>query len=227
MKLIGIIIFVGNYGSGKSEVSINFALDRKKKGLDVRIADLDLVNPYFRSREAKEMLQEKGIQVVLPPDQYHHADLPILSPRVGGLIRNPGDIAILDAGGDDVGATVLASLGDALSGRTYTMLQVVNPNRPFTETIEGCGHVRKMIEKSSKLKVTGIAGNANLMDDTTVEMIYKGYDFVRRFQEKSGLPLAFITAEERLYPKLNLEEFECPVLPLRRTLTPPWRHMDG
>lgn len=150
IELEGIIIVVGNYGSGKSEVSINLAIDRKKAGMDVQIADLDLVNPYFRIRETKDLLSKMGIHVVLPPDQLLQADLPILTPVVSGMIRNPRELTLLDVGGDDVGATVLAALQDSF--RTITgplhMLQVINPFRPFTGSVEGCEKIRQKIEKS-------------------------------------------------------------------------------
>ncbi|MBW1765948.1 MAG: cobalamin biosynthesis protein CbiA, partial [Deltaproteobacteria bacterium] len=110
INLTGIVIIVGNYGSGKTEISINLAVNRKLKGIDVRIADLDLVNPYFRTREARGQLSELGIDVVLPPEKYLQADLPILSPSISGMIRQPNQLTLLDAGGDGVGATVLATL---------------------------------------------------------------------------------------------------------------------
>ncbi|MBW1983717.1 MAG: cobalamin biosynthesis protein CbiA, partial [Deltaproteobacteria bacterium] len=134
IKLDGIIVIAGNYGSGKTEISINLAINRKRSGLNVRIADLDLVNPYFRTREARHLLSENGIDLVIPPKQYLQADLPILSPAVSGMIKQPAQLTLIDAGGDDVGVTVLASLADALRGREVRMLQVVNPYRPFTET---------------------------------------------------------------------------------------------
>ncbi|MDM8526427.1 cobalamin biosynthesis protein CbiA [Desulfococcaceae bacterium HSG8] len=227
IHLSGIIIIVGNYGSGKTEVSINLAVNRKNAGLDVRVADLDLVNPYFRTREAKNTLSEIGIEVVLPPEKYLRADLPILTPAVSGMIRQPSDVTLLDAGGDDVGATVLAALADSLKGKDVQMLQVINPFRPFTDTVQGCLKMRDEIEKTSKMKITGIIGNANLIDDTTVEAIYEGYDFMTRVSEKSGLPLEFITVRTDLLPQTDTSRFTCPVLPVRRQLVPPWKKPAG
>ena len=126
IDLSGIVIIAGNYGSGKTEVSINLAVERKRAGLAVRIADLDLVNPYFRTREAKDTLASLGIEVVLPPEEYLQADLPILSPLVAGMIRQPEQLTLLDVGGNDVGARVLAALGDVIKGQSVQMLQVVN-----------------------------------------------------------------------------------------------------
>ncbi|MBW1822913.1 MAG: cobalamin biosynthesis protein CbiA, partial [Deltaproteobacteria bacterium] len=129
IDLQGIVVIVGNYGSGKTEVSINLAVNKKRAGVDVSIADLDLVNPYFRTREARSQLSMLGIDMALPPNEYLQADLPILSPVVAGLIRNPVELTIIDAGGDDAGATVLAALADAFKGKSFQMLQVVNPMR--------------------------------------------------------------------------------------------------
>lgn len=219
----GIVIITGNYGSGKTETAVNLAFNRKNAGLDVRIADLDLVNPYFRTREAREPLASAGIDVVLPDRKYMHADLPILAPAIGGMITSPTDLVILDAGGDDVGVTVLSALNDFLSRKTINMIQVVNPFRPFTETVKGCIKIQKEIEASSRLKITGIVGNANLIDETTPDTIYKGYELIQALSLETGLPIEFITVETRLLTELDLAVFDCPVLPISRKLVPPWK----
>ena len=150
-ELKGIVAIVGNYGSGKTEVSINLAVNRKRSGWEVRIVDLDLVNPYFRTREARGPLSAMGIDVVLPPENLLQADLPVLSPAVAGLIRQPAQMKILDVGGEDVGARVLATLADSLRNTHLHMLQVVNPFRPFTDTVAGCLKIRDKIESVSKI----------------------------------------------------------------------------
>lgn len=221
-SLTGIIIIVGNYGSGKTEVSINLAVQAKKAGRDVRVADLDLVNPYFRTREARDLLARLEIPLVLPPAQYMQADLPILDPGVAGLIRSHAELTILDVGGDDVGATVLAALGDALEDKALTVLQVANPYRPYTDTVEGCLKVRGEIEASSKLKVNGWIGNANLIDETSLEEIYRGYDFLRQVAHRSGLPLYGITAMGDLAGEVDARRLSCPILAMQRQLVPPW-----
>ncbi|MBU1712258.1 MAG: cobalamin biosynthesis protein CbiA [Proteobacteria bacterium] len=223
ISLDGIVVVVGNYGSGKTEISINLAANRKHAGIDVSIADLDLVNPYFRTREARKQLSELGIGVILPPDRYLHADLPILTPAVAGLIRKPSTLAILDVGGDKVGANVLAALADALDGKAYRMLQVINPFRPFTDTLKGCMKIKGEIEKASGMSINGIIGNANLIDDTNAGMIYDGYDFVTMVSKDSGLPLEFITVPAWLYDEIDMNRFLCPLLVLQRQLVPPWK----
>ena len=221
-QLKGIVVIVGNYGSGKTEVSINLAVNRKRAGIDVLIADLDLVNPYFRTREARKPLSKLGIDVVVPPEKYLQADLPILSPVIAGLIRQPSKLTLIDAGGNGVGATVLATLADSLQNKDVHMLQVVNPYRPFTDTVSGCLKMRDEIEKASKITINGIIGNANLIDETKAEDIYKGYDFVKALSKESRLPLEFITATAKLLPEIDVKRFSCPVLLIERQLVPPW-----
>jgi hypothetical protein len=222
IDLKGILVIVGNYGSGKTEVAINLAVNRKQAQLDVSIADLDLVNPYFRTREAKGPLQAFGIKVVLPPEKFLHADLPILSPAVAGIIRQEKDVTILDVGGDDAGATVLAALADVLRGRKLEVLQVVNRFRPFTETLEGCLQIKTEIEKAAKIQINGFIGNNNLIDETTPEDVYGGYHFMQALCKESALPLKFITVPERLAPEIDVSAFNCPVLTIRRQLVTPW-----
>ena len=221
------IIVVGNYGSGKTEVSINLAVAERLSGKTVHLADLDLVNPYFRTREAREQLRDLGIDVVLPGEQYMQADLPILSPGVSAMIRKKNILAILDVGGDGVGATVLSALAEAFKEKPVKVLQVVNPFRPYTDTLEGCAKIRSEIEMTSKMKITGIVGNANMMQDTTMEHIRQGYDFVLRMAEQSGLPLEFITIPQALSKANNMTRFLCPLLIIKRQLVPPWLQAEA
>ncbi|MFZ7126930.1 MAG: cobalamin biosynthesis protein CbiA [Desulfobacterales bacterium] len=222
ISIEGIVVIVGNYGSGKTEVAINLAAHRRAAGATVRLADLDLVNPYFRTRDARVALTDMGVEMVLPPEAYLHADLPILSPAVAGMLKRPCDLTILDVGGDDAGATVLAALGDAFAGLRYRMLQVVNPFRPFTQDIEGCTKIRREIEAASRLSVNGLVGNANLLDETRPEIIIEGYAFVKDLADRTGLPLEWVTVPDALADELDAGAIGCPLLPIRRQLVPPW-----
>lgn len=219
----GIVVLAGNYGSGKTETAVNLAVACRKTGKSVAIADLDLVNPYFRAREAKILLEALGIRVVLPDRQYLHADLPILSPAVADILRQPADLTILDAGGDDVGVTVLASLAAVLKDRPVRMLQVINRFRPFTGDVAGCMKIGQEIEAASKISITGLVSNANLLDDTTVDHICQGYDLVTQVSQRTGLPVEFITAPSPIRELLDPDRFSCPVLTIDRQLPPPWK----
>jgi hypothetical protein len=223
LRLEGVVAIVGSYGSGKSEVAVNLAVHHRRAGMKVRIADLDLVNPYFRSREAETQLTDLGIEVILPPAPYLQSELPVLSPVVSGVIRRPEGLAILDAGGDHVGAMVLAALGDAFAGRRCQVLQVINPMRPDSGSVAGCTRIRRQIEGSAKLAITGLIGNANLIDETTAQVIVDGYAFLNEVCAASGLPLVFVTVAEELLPLVDPAQFDCPVLTIRRQLVPPWK----
>ena len=142
---------------------------------------------------------------------------------VAGMIRQPSELTLLDVGGDDVGATVLATLEDAFKDKSLNVLQVVNPLRPFTETIEGCLKIRAEIEKASRLTINGLIGNANLIDETAPDHIYDGYDFVKTLSDRSGLPIVFITVARPLLTLIDMRRFACPVLPIERQLVPPWQ----
>jgi len=230
INIKGVVVIVGNYGSGKTEVAVNLAVKRKRDGVNVLLADLDLVNPYFRTREARSRLSDLGIEIILPPRKYHNADLPILSPKVGGVIRKPAELSILDAGGDGVGTRVLAALADMFRDNPVEMLQVINPFRPFTADVAGCLVMRDRIEAASRLKVTGLIGNAHLLDDTLAGDIIKGYELVTDVSRSSGLPVVFITASADLMPAVQANGVTCPILPIERQMVPPWKaaaELDG
>jgi CobQ/CobB/MinD/ParA family nucleotide binding protein len=218
----GIVIIVGNYGSGKTEVSINLAVTEKQAGKSVQVADLDLVNPYFRTREARSQLRGLGIDVVLPHERYMAADLPILTPGVAAMIRKKDILAIIDVGGDGVGATVLSALGDVFKDRPLKVFQVINPFRPYTDTLEGCVKIRAEIEQNAKLNITGLVSNANMMQDTTIKHIHQGYEFIGRLADQSGLPVEFITVPDTIKKANDMTQFSCPLLTIKRQLVPPW-----
>ena len=222
LHLTGTFVLVGNYGSGKTEIAVNLALYHQRRGVQVRVADLDLVNPYFRTREARGTLAAAGVELVLPPEEYLHADLPILSPLVAGLIRHPAELTIIDVGGNDVGATVLGSLKEAFETATVRLLQVVNPARPFSATVTACQDIRARIEAAARQPIDGLVSNANLMDETRVEDILRGYRFGLELARAGGLPLEWITVPSGLLELLEPSKIDCPILPIDRQLLFPW-----
>ncbi|HOD65287.1 MAG TPA: cobalamin biosynthesis protein CbiA [candidate division Zixibacteria bacterium] len=218
-----VLTIVGGYGSGKSEVAVNLARQLALTGgKPVAIADLDIVNPYFRSREATRQLSELGIQSIHPTGGLAHADLPIILPEVRGAMEQFGGTLILDVGGDDVGARVLGSLADAVPADDYELLLVLNAHRPFTATVAGCRALMAKIEATSRLAFTGIISNTHMLEHTTVETIREGLRLARALAADTSLPIAFVAALEDQVRQINPEEIDVPVLMLDRLLLKPW-----
>ncbi len=218
-----IIVVVGGFGSGKSEVSVNLAAYLARSSEEpVTIADLDVINPYFRSREAAKELASLGVKSVVPAGEKAHADLPIIIPEVKGAIESPGGTLILDVGGDDLGARVLSSLRDAFPPSGYDLLLTHNANRPFTSDVTGTLKVIGEIQAASRLDFTGIICNTHLMDNTTPEVVLTGLKLSREVSAAAKLPVVFLSAVTEVLEKMDPESIDCPVLPLNRSLLKPW-----
>jgi hypothetical protein len=218
-----LIAIVGNYGSGKTELSVNLSLQIAATGRRVQIADLDIVNPYFRCREAQALMQAHGIRVVVPPGAQVWADLPIILPEIRGMLHpSAGTLSIFDVGGDDVGARALASFRTSITDGEYELWQVINAKRPFTDTVEGCLEMTRLIEEASRWKVTGLLVNSHLIDETTVDVIMDGWRLAEAVRARTGLPIRFVAAMEHLADAPDLDAIDAPVLRLRRLMLPPW-----
>lgn len=184
-------IVIGAYGSGKSEYSVHLARKLKSEGFDVALADLDIVNPYFRTRDVREIFAEEGITVIAPEGQFKHADLPMISPRVIGAIENLEQSVILDVGGDPAGCRALGRFTEAIKKRGYEMLHVINTNRPFTSTKEEIIQMKEMLEFSSQLNVSEFVCNTNLMEYTNEEVVKQGIEIIQ--QSADELKIRFNT----------------------------------
>ncbi len=223
------VFIVGNYGSGKTEVAVNLALALRARGVAVRLADLDIVNPYFRSREARALLESHGVRVVVPPGAQSFADLPIVLPEIRGMLQlGPGDgVSLFDVGGDEVGARMLSSFHDHLPADSYALWQVLNSRRPFTDSPAGCQRMRASIEAAARMRVTGLVSNAHLVTETTPEVIAEGLALAREVAAQSGLPLVFITAMGELADHPQVAALDAPLFRLERHMLPPWLRPAG
>ena len=223
-----VIAIVGGYGSGKTELSVNLALQLAAHGQRVQIADLDIVNPYFRCREARELMEAHGIRVVVPPGAQAWADLPIILPEVRGMLHPPaGVVTILDVGGDDAGARSLASFRTSIADGEYELWQVINAKRPFTSTVEGCLRMIASIENASRWRVTGLVANAHLIDETTAETVVDGWALATSVSERTGLPVRFVGVMTHVAGGPALRSVAAPILRLRRHMLPPWLQSAG
>lgn len=229
-----VIIFTGNYGSGKTEVSVNFTLqlaaaqgagavsaEGRVETAPVSIVDMDIVNPYFRCREAIQPLESAGIEVIAPRGEHFASELPIILPEVRGAIRRSGGRVVLDVGGDDVGARVLSGFAEDLRGQAE-MLIVLNARRPFTDTVEGALRIIREIETTSRIPVTGLVANTHLMEHTTPELIRQGVEFALTVAEVLSVPLRFAAVMNEVADRLSGEDLGAPVLRMERMMLPPW-----
>ena len=208
----GLFIVTGHYGTGKSEFSVNFALRKRLvEGEAVTLVDLDIVNPYFRSREARGLLEAEGIRVVgnsLNLDTG--VDLPAISPAVAGSLEETERTVIVDLGGDPVGARVMRRFRTSLPEKALEVLYVVNPFRPENATVEKSLDSIRGIEESSGLRVTGLVNNAHLLDQTRPAHIRQGDRQCRELSSLLNLPIRFISGRRELlnavYDDVNNDE---------------------
>ena len=223
-----VIAIVGAYGSGKTEVSVNLALHLREHGLTVQIADLDIVNPYFRCREARELMAAAGIRVVIPPGAQAFADLPIIVPQIAGMLAPPpGTVSLLDVGGDDVGARALSSFRPLLRDGAYELWQVVNARRPFSDTVAACLAMQDAIHASSRLRVTGIVANTHLIDQTTEDVVLQGVALARAVADAAQVPLRLVAVMDELADAAAIRTLPEPLLRLHRRMLPPWLQRGG
>ncbi len=222
-----LLMIVGNYGSGKTEIAVNLAIQLAEGGRRVQLADLDIVNPYFRSREARHLMEAHGVRVVVPPGTQAFADLPIILPEIQGMLHPPeGTTTIFDVGGDDVGARALASFRPAIGDAPYELWQVVNARRPFTRDVEACLRMRSEIEASSRLRVTGLLANAHLVGETTADVVLQGWRLARAVGEASGLPVRAVAVMRAVAAAAELRAIAAPLLVMDRHMLPPWFHRE-
>lgn len=242
-------IFTGRFGSGKTEVSINYALALAKgvgntdagqsQGSDQQasatgeildgaiLIDLDIVTPYFRSRETAEALKARGIDVIAPSIVGQHLDTPSITPQILGAIEQRQRPAVLDVGGDRQGARALGQYSAAIERRGYDMHFVVNPYRPFTDSEEGVRSSIAEIEASARLQVTSLVSNPNLMGETNTEKVLAGHDRIVQIAAAMGLPLAFVCVEKERAAELGAHHFAQPLLVLDRFFVQPWESVGG
>ena len=201
-------IFCGEYGSGKTQVAVNYSKFLAKNHGRSKLVDLDIVNPFFRSRDSVLDLADHNVDVIYNKE-YGEADLPALPPEV---IRSfsTKDPVVFDVGGDD-GAIVLGRYYHQISKSDHEFWMVVNEKRPFTSTVEGIKTIKERIELKSRLKVTGLINNSNLGELTTLGDILNGYELVKKASEELNLKLIFSSAKtefaEELKGKLKTEIF--------------------
>jgi hypothetical protein len=222
-----VTILVGHFGSGKTEIALNWALEAAAGESPVTLVDLDIVKPYFRSRAARELLAQKGIELLAPRGESAHADLPIIVPEIRNHLREGGRKILMDVGGDDTGARVVGSLSDVMPGDDVDCLAVLNFRRPFTRTPAEAEAMVRQIEAVSRVAVNAVISNTHLMQETTPEIVREGYELAVDTARLLAVPMRAVTVAESMLGEIDSGEFECPLMALKRIIVPPFEQRLG
>ena len=200
-----VTLFCGHYGSGKSNIAVNYAEKIAAAGFKTALADIDIVNPYFRSADSRKELEKASIRVIALPFANSNVDLPALPQEVYGLVQRRDIHAVLDVGGDDRGALALGRyVPYILEEDDYEMLFVVNFYRPLTRDSESALEVLREIETAAGMRFTGIVNNSNLGEETTEEVIKQTVPMTEELSKLSGLPYVMTTMDERFSDKVTV-----------------------
>lgn len=201
-----ITILAGHYGSGKTNIAVNLALKMKKDGYDTVIADLDIVNPYFRTKDSLERLTEAGIKLISSEYANSNVDIPAIPQEMYSVIDDKENYYIIDLGGDDRGAYAMGRYADAIKEEgSYEMLFVFNKYRPLTPDADSALEVMREIEAASGVKFTAIVNNSNIGALTDKNAVLASCAECERLSAASGLPVLFTAVNEVLYDEVKEE----------------------
>ena len=199
-----VLLLCGHYGSGKTNIAVNLAQAIKREYPTVTLADLDIVNPYFRSKDSATELQEAGIRLICSNFANSNVDVPALPPDLYALTDDRRMRAIIDVGGDDRGALVLGRLAPSiLEENDYEMLMVINCYRPLTRDAASTLEVMREIEAAGGIRFTALVNNSNLGVETTAQDVLASVRYANEVADMSGLPVVMTTADERLEDELK------------------------
>ena len=199
-----ITVFSGHYGSGKTNVAVNYALWLKRYRQNVSIADLDIVNPYFRTKDSMQVLEKNGVQLISSEFAGSNVDVPALPAETYGALQNKEIHAVIDVGGDDRGALALGRYSDTiLEDGDYELLFVINKYRPLTRNADMTMEIMAEIENACHMKFTGIVNDSNIGDITTAEDVLDSVAYANEVSEKAGIPIKMTAVKSDLYETLS------------------------
>jgi len=199
-----IILLSGHYGSGKTNIAVNLAFVLKQQRERVTIADVDIVNPYFRTSDSRRELEDSGIRLICSEFAGSNVDLPALPAEIYAVTDDPGQTAIIDVGGDDRGALALGRIRDGiLKENDYEMLFVINRFRPLTRNAEMTVEIMREIEAAAGIRFTAVVNNSNLGAETTADDVLSSVEYANEVCSLTGLPLKMTAVHESLYPQLK------------------------
>ncbi len=214
-------IFCGHYGSGKTEVSLNYAINLAKEGKKVTIVDMDIVNPYFRTADARKMLNEYGIEMIASEFANSNLDIPTIPQEAKKVFFDTDRVIVFDVGGDDDGAFALGQFNSFFQKEEYKMTLVVNTKRPLTGEMAELFDMAKRIEFASRLKFTDIANNTNIGKLTDSKTLMSDYSQIVSLSEKLGIPITMQCGLDVALSELG-EEFKKDRFPMQIYIKMPW-----
>ena len=201
MQAKRVTLFAGHYGSGKTNIAVNFALRLAGEGKAVTLADMDIVNPYYRSKDSAQELEAAGVKVIASAYANTNVDVPALPQEMYSVTEDTSRYAVLDVGGDDRGALALGRYAPAiLKENDYHMIYVFNASRPLSRTAEMALEIMGEIEVAGGIPFTAIVNNTNLGRDTDWETVVASRQEAEKLSKISGLPLLFTAVEEGVLP---------------------------
>lgn len=199
-----VLLLCGHYGSGKTNIAVNLAQAIKQEYTTVTLADLDIVNPYFRSKDSATELEEAGIRLICSNYANSNVDIPALPSDLYALTDDRRMRAVIDVGGDDRGALVLGRLAPSiLEENDYEMLMVINCYRPLTRDAASTIEVMREIEYAGGIRFTALVNNSNLGAETTADDVLASVRYANEVAAMSGLPIVMTTADEKLQNELQ------------------------
>lgn len=197
-------LLCGHYGSGKTNVAVNLAFHLKKQYNNLVVADLDIVNPYFRTKDSIKDFNERGIELICSEYANTNVDIPALPADMYRLTTDKNLTAIIDVGGDDRGAYALGRLVPEIkSENNFDMLMVINGYRPLTPDAQSTIEVMREIETACGLKFTGLVNNSNIGAETTAQNVINSIGYASEVSQVSGLPIVLTTVKAELYDELK------------------------
>lgn len=217
-QLASCVAVCGHYGAGKTNLTVNLALEAARKGERVTVVDMDIVNPYFRTADFRELFSGSGVELIAPVYANTNLDIPVLPPSVASAIRDRERV-FLDVGGDDDGAVALGGFSGLIREKAYTMLYVVNRCRELDPDPTDEAKLLERIQRASRLKVTHLVDNTNLGRETTSGLLERSGEYMETLSRLTGLPVLFRAADKIIADMIPNQEG---IMPIEIYVKPPW-----
>ncbi len=204
MKYKRVTLFAGHYGSGKTNIAVNYAIKIKEAGKNVSLADLDIVNPYYRAKDSEDELEKRGITLISSIYANSNVDFPAIPQQMYSVIDDKETYAVMDIGGDDRGALALGRYApEILKENNYEMYFVINKYRPLTPDAESTVEVMREVEAAGGIPFTAIVNNSNLGEETTAETVLDSLEYAQEISRIAGIPVKMTAVKKELFHELS------------------------